>query len=209
MAQRSKTDPLSRRGATRLQWVTRPQLAVIAEYAQKHLQLSTKFALCHGARSGREAVWFRELLPNEQVWGTELSPVAARSAPWTMQGDFHDERPEWVGAADFVYCNALDHSYNASLAITRWMQQVHTKGATIIQWSNFHERKDHGPAAVDIFSATRREMVQLICSLPSRYSLFILTLPKGATFSGRSNEHAYVVTHTGSNRTRGECGQRT
>jgi len=145
MAQRSKTDPLSRRGATGLQWVTRPQLAVIAEYAQKHLQLSTKFALCHGARSGREAVWFRELLPNEQVWGTELSPVAARSAPWTMQGDFHDERPEWVGAADFVYCNALDHSYNASLAITRWMQQVHTKGATIIQWSNFHERKDHGP----------------------------------------------------------------
>lgn len=142
MAQRSKTDRLSANGVARDQWVDRPQLAVVAEYVQKHLQLVTKFALCHGARSGREAVWFRELLPAEQVWGTELSPIAARHAPWTMQGDFHDERPEWVGAADFVYTNALDHSFNSSLAITRWMRQVHANGATFIQWSNYHETNE-------------------------------------------------------------------
>ena len=73
----------------------RRDTCTVADYARQHLQFKTKFALCHGARSGHEAEWFRELLTDEheQVWGTELSPIAARIAPWTMAADLVSRRP--------------------------------------------------------------------------------------------------------------------
>mmetsp|Transcript_19770 Transcript_19770/g.32930 ORF Transcript_19770/g.32930 Transcript_19770/m.32930 type:complete len:110 (-) Transcript_19770:604-933(-) len=108
---------LSAHGQTSVQWVTRSQIDFIAQYIKNHVKLTTNFALCHGMRSGRETEWFRAAIPTQQVWGTELSPIAAKTAPWTFPADFHEQRPEWVRAADFVYSNALDHSYNATLAV--------------------------------------------------------------------------------------------
>ena len=110
-AQRSKTDKLSANGPSTWQWVSDEQIGVLTKYLQSHIVAKTKFALCHGTRSGRETTWFRTAWPEMQVWGTELSPVAAATAAWTMAWDFHLERPEWLGQADFVYTNALDHSF--------------------------------------------------------------------------------------------------
>ena len=109
-AQRKKTDAIALSGHTG-QWVVKETIQFIAKYVTEHLPMTKRFSLCHGTRSGREAFWFRESLSGIQVWSTELSPVAAATAPWTMPWELHTVRPEWRGAADFVYSNALDHSF--------------------------------------------------------------------------------------------------
>jgi len=48
--------------------------------------------------------------------------------PW----DFHAVRPEWRGAVDFVYSNALDHSFNATLAISSWLEELAPGGAVLV-----------------------------------------------------------------------------
>ena len=118
-AQRSKTDKLAANGTATAQWVSKDQIATIVEYLKARNVARNNFGLCHGTRSGRENIWFRELWSTMQVWGTELSPVAASTASWTMPWDFHESRPEWLGQADFVYSNAFDHALYPSLALSR------------------------------------------------------------------------------------------
>ena len=186
--QRGKTDWLSRHGQTATQWVKRDQIAKIVQHVRSHVDLVKHFALCHGTRSGRENLWFRELLGEVQTWGTELSPIAAMSSPWTIPWDFHKVRPEWKGAADFVYTNALDHSYNPSMAVSRWMSEVHSGGALYVQWSNIHEHTV--PDKVDIFGASHEGLVRLLCDAgPFAVSLLPLPLDK------MNNHRAYVVRH--------------
>lgn len=173
--QRTKTDALAAKGQAATQFVYRKQMDDVASVARRHVQFVTRFALCHGVRSGRETVWLREGLAAEkvQVWGTELSPVAAASASWTVTWDFHKARPEWLGAADVVYSNSLDHSYNATLAIVAWMNQVQPRGALLIQW-------DTGRAvpisdakrvanAIDIFAASTEPRAHTVPGLPTLY----------------------------------------
>ena len=130
-AQLAKTD----RVLNDSQWVLPETLGLIANFVKQHVPLEKRFALAHGTRSGREVVWFRANLPNEEVWGTELSQLAAARSPFTLRWDFHDPRAEWKRAADFVYSNALDHAYNASLALQTWMGQLAPGGTTLIHWA--------------------------------------------------------------------------
>ena len=208
-AQRNKTDALAADGQAADQWVGREQLEQIANHIRAHLTIKTRFAFCHGTRSGREAVWFRELLPDVQTWGTELSAIAAFSAPWTIQWDFHNAKSEWLGKLDFVYSNALDHSFNATLAITSWMSQVHQGGALYIHWSDQNNKPS---SATDIFRGGKSKMVSTICKAGS-FHVSMLKLPayhappeaaaKRKAMGlppSRANrgDHAYVVQHGGS-----------
>ena len=72
-AQLAKTD----RVLNESQWVLPETLKLISEFAKQNLPLQQRFAIAHGTRSGREVVWFRTNLPGEEVWGTELSQLAA------------------------------------------------------------------------------------------------------------------------------------
>ena len=164
--QRGETDrkALAGKGAqTPSQWVTKEQIQEVARYIVSNVSTRRGFALCHGSRSGREVSWFRESLPNEHTWGTELSPIAAATAPWTMAWDFHIERREWIGAADFVYSNALDHSYNPPHAMRRWMAQVAPEGALLIHWCEAMEAGSGNK--IDRFRTKRNHIVKMGCSL--------------------------------------------
>ena len=207
-AQRGKTDKLAANGTAADQWVCRGQIEAIAEHIRKHVTIKARFAFCHGTRSGREAVWFRELLPDIQTWGTELSPIAARSSPWTIPWDYHDVRPEWLGTLDFIYSNALDHSFNATLAIVSWMSEVSMDGALYIHWSKDHDKKK---SAIDLYRGSSSMLKRTICKAGS-FTVSILDLPpwtpskemsekiKAMGKSPKSKnrgDHAYIVRHAG------------
>jgi len=161
-AQLSKTDQILKKDASNIpNWVKREDVQFLARYMQSemHLPFKHKFALAHGTRSGREQSWFMEFLPGMRVLGTELSPLAAGLNTVVM--DFHEVKPEWMGQADFVYSNALDHSYNATFAVQQWMKEVSPEGVLIIEWSEGHTR--NGLAGkVDIFGGTLQEFQDLI-----------------------------------------------
>jgi len=110
----------------------------LAEYMVNILRISLKhqFGLVHGSRCGNEQKWFMQALPGEVVLGTEIHPDAGKF-PFTVHHDFHDVKPEWKGNADFVYSNALDHSYNATYAVQQWMSEVSLGGVLILEHSFF------------------------------------------------------------------------
>jgi hypothetical protein len=74
---------------------------------------------------------------NAEVLGTEIS-ASATQFPNTIEWDFHDVKPEWVGSVDFVYSNALDHSYNPEMCLTQWMSCLKPGGYCILHWSTGH-----------------------------------------------------------------------
>ena len=91
------------------------------------------FGICHGTRLGKEQEWFRDYLDIEVV-GTEIS-CAAEKFPHTIQWDFHDVKPEWVGAVDFIYSNSLDHSWKPFKCLDAWMSCIKPGGVCILEWS--------------------------------------------------------------------------
>jgi hypothetical protein len=138
-------------------WVKRESIEAIAAY----LLLNTRwinFGICHGTRRGPEQQWFREAL-NCRVIGTEISDTAG-DFPDTVQHDFHTIREDWLGKADFVYSNSLDHAYDPQVAVNAWVETLTPAGLCVIEWSDHH-----GPEYVnqnDPFGASVPAMVGLI-----------------------------------------------
>lgn len=162
--QRSKTDAiLARKEADVPNWIKHEDVQFLAQYMQLKMRLpfTNKFALAHGTRSGREQKWFMEALPGELVLGTELSPNA--TGLYTVVMDFHDVKPEWLRKADFVYSNALDHSYNPTFAVQQWMREVSSDGVLIVEWSKSHT-KEGLRGDIDIFGGSLQEFQDLICN---------------------------------------------
>jgi hypothetical protein len=116
-------------------WAVEPNIAFLANYIQG-LMVPT-FGICHGTRRGDEQTWFRKHL-NCEVIGTEISDTAT-SFPNTIQWDFHDVKPEWIGGVDFIYSNALDHSYNPEKCLNAWMTCLRPGGVCIIEHSTLHD----------------------------------------------------------------------
>jgi hypothetical protein len=96
-----------------------------------------RFGVCHGTRRGMEQIWFRKYL-NCEVFGTEISHTAAQF-PDTIQWDFHQIKNEWIDKFDFIYSNALDHSYDPRACLRAWMSCVRPGGLCIIEHTFLHE----------------------------------------------------------------------
>jgi hypothetical protein len=103
----------------------------LAEYLRAHIAHPLHFGLCHGVRRGSEVQWFREALGVE-VLGTEISHTATQF-PNTIEWDFHNVKPEWVEAVDFIYSNSWDHSYDPELCLTRWMSCIKPGGLCLLE----------------------------------------------------------------------------
>lgn len=101
--------------------------------------------ICHGTRRGMEQKWLGEFT-GADVIGTEISDTASQF-PKTVQWDFHDENPEWVGAFDFVYSNSHDHAFDPAKAISTWVDQLADGGAVILEHTGAHHRA--GSRAMD------------------------------------------------------------
>jgi hypothetical protein len=120
------------------QWVGREQITFIAELIKEFGPEKVTFGLCHGTRRDNEQLWLAECLgSNPTVIGTEIAD-SATEFPNTVQWDFHKANPEWVGAADFVYSNSWDHSYDPELAFGVWINSLRPGGLLILDWTEGH-----------------------------------------------------------------------
>ena len=103
------------------------------------------FGLCHGAKAGYEVRLLRSALAragvSPAVLGTDISPPAAEASERDVFNlDFHERVPEWLRRWDFVYSNALDHSYNPLRALRAWREQLRSpESLLVLEHSVQHE----------------------------------------------------------------------
>lgn len=116
-------------------WVIEENIAFVSRLVRR-LVGNPRFGLCHGTRRGLEQAWFRKYLDCE-VLGTEISDTA-NEFPDTVQWDFHEVKPEWINAVDFIYSNAFDHSYDPEKCLNAWMSCLKPGGLCILEHSSGH-----------------------------------------------------------------------
>lgn len=114
-------------------WAIEENIAFLSDYI-KSLVGTPQFGICHGTRRGLEQQWFRKYL-NCEVIGTEISDTADQF-PHTIEWDFHEVKPEWINAVDFIYSNSFDHTYDAEKCLNQWMSCVKPGGVCIIEHSS-------------------------------------------------------------------------
>jgi hypothetical protein len=124
-------------------WAKEANIAHLARYATGRLGPNLR-VLCHGTRNGAEIKWFRKHLPGAiKVLGTEIADTAGQF-PDTIQWDFHDIKPEWVGAWDVIYSNSWDHAFIPRQAFRNWMESLSPRGLLFLEHTRYHT-----PAHVD------------------------------------------------------------
>ena len=115
--------------------------------------------LCHGTRNGAEQRYFAGAFPRASVLGTEISDTATQF-PDTIQWDFHDVKPEWLGAWDIVYSNSWDHTYDPEKMLAAWISCLKPGGALVLEHSRSH--RPEGCCAADPFGATVEGLIQIL-----------------------------------------------
>jgi hypothetical protein len=110
-------------------------------YAKKHAidkicadKKEAKFIICHGTRNGKEMQMFLDNFPDCYIIGTEISNTA-NSFPHTIQHDFTFPKNEWIGKADIVYSNSLDHTIDPHKTIQTWRDQLNPTGTLYIEYN--------------------------------------------------------------------------
>jgi hypothetical protein len=132
-------------------------IKIICDYLKSNIN-KIKFGLCHGTRNGKEQEWFMKYLENCNVIGTEISPTA-KNYPNTIQWDFHNVKPEWIGKFDFIYSNSLDHSYKPEECLDTWMSCLKPNGFCVLEWDKSHNLPNQ---VSDTFSASFEEYIVMI-----------------------------------------------
>lgn len=117
-------------------WADEPTLRSICTHLQELAVFKTGRGLCHGTRNGFEQALFGSALSMDVI-GTEIAENAT-SFPNTVRWDFHDANPDWVAAYDFVYSNSLDHAFDPLKALEVWIDQTHSEGVVVIEWTEAH-----------------------------------------------------------------------
>lgn len=103
------------------------------------------FVLCHGTRNAAEQKFFKAALSKPaEILGTEISDNAEQF-PMTIEWDFHEVKPEWLGAVDIIYSNSFDHSYDPDKLFAAWLSCLRPGGVMVLEWS-----KAHGTGAPNI-----------------------------------------------------------
>jgi len=116
---------------------------------------NASFGICHGTRRGVEQELFIKNT-GAKVIGTEISSTATQF-PNTIQWDFHDIKKEWVGNVDFIYTNAVDHSYDPGHAISQWVKCLSNDGLCFIEYTKYNKSS----SKLDPFGATLEELKSL------------------------------------------------
>jgi hypothetical protein len=125
--------------------------------------------LCHGTRNAAEQKMFKAELPDAEILGTEISDTATQFS-MTIQWDFHETKPEWLGAFDLVFSNSWDHSYDADKLFKAWLSCVAPGGALALEWNEAYGWK---PSVVDPFRASLKGLMTklIVHGTPLGFSL--------------------------------------
>lgn len=142
-----------------LQWVTEESVMYLSKYILREYG-RPQFGICHGTRRGLEQQWFRKHLDCDDVIGTEISDTATQF-PNTIQWDFHESRPEWLNATDFIYSNSWDHSYDPVKLFNAWMSCLKPGGLCFLE----HTPNQTTVNELDPLGLTIEEMTALLNDL--------------------------------------------
>ena len=132
-------------------WSSEEEMKYLGDWLKKNR--SVRSGICHGSRNGKEAQWLAKHTGGEII-AADISPTIKNFGG--IQWDFHQKNPDWVGKFDVVYCNSLDHAYDASQAIDAFLESLSDSGVLIIQWTPCGHR-DFYPNKVDCFAANLKE----------------------------------------------------
>jgi hypothetical protein len=138
-------------------WATPEEMEELSIYIKRHLPHAS-FGICHGAKHGWEARELQRRL-DIKVIGTDIADTALRFDNM-IKWDFHEVKPEWIGAVDFIYSNALDHSYDPTRALSQWLKCLKPTGLCFVEWSELHGEAHS--TADDPFGASFEEYQELI-----------------------------------------------
>ena len=136
-----------------LVWAVEENIAFLSRYIVDTIG-APRFGICHGTRRGKEQEWFSRYLGCDVI-GTEISDTADQF-PRTIRWDFHEAKPEWQDAADFIYSNSFDHSYDPPKCLSTWMSCVRKGGLCFLEHSSLH-----GPSAVSELDPFGADIVQM------------------------------------------------
>lgn len=139
-------------------WVKGCELEYVANHITHNIK-PLKFGVCHGARNGFEVNLLRNLLDIDVI-GTDIAPTA-HQCEHMIEWDFHDVKPEWIEAFDFIYSNSLDHSYNPALCLARWQSCLRKGGICYVHHYGNRGNK-HKVTSVDCFRGPWQEYRQLL-----------------------------------------------
>jgi hypothetical protein len=120
-------------------WADECTLNRVADIILNRSKESTINGLCHGTRNGFEQNYLNSIDQKIKAIGTDISDTAT-SFENSIQWDFHEINPEWIGKFDFVYTNSLDQSWKPKEALKVWLDQLKENGQLIIEHT-----KTHGP----------------------------------------------------------------
>ena len=140
------------------QWAQEPCIAFLSGYIIGVIG-TPAFGLCHGTRSGAEQAWFTKYC-GCSVLGTEISDTASQF-PETIEWDFHEVKPEWLGAVDFIYSNSWDHSYDPVKLFNAWMSCLRPGGLCLLEHTPSHTDANE----MDPLGMSLEEMVGLLTNL--------------------------------------------
>ena len=129
----------------------------ISEYAQKGSKVG--FIICHGTRNGTEQQIFKKHFPEAEVLGTEISETATQF-PDTIEWDFHEVKPAWIGSCDLMYSNSWDHSYDPVKLFKAWGRCI-SKGGLMAMEHNVGHDTDKVDA-LDPFGTTFQGLTDLV-----------------------------------------------
>ena len=133
-------------------WVTKQSVMMIGDVIGK-----AGFGICHGSRGGFEVDLLREIT-GAKVIGTD---ICEQENEHVIEWDFHNVNQNWIGKADFIYSNSLDHSYAPCFALSQWVSCLKPHGLLFIEWSPDH---DGEPTDADCFRASLEEYKDMIRS---------------------------------------------
>jgi len=169
-------------------WAKEENIRFLADYIRRFIP-TPSFGLCHGTRRGLEQQWFRQYLGCEVI-GTEISDTAAEF-PNTIQWDFHEVKPDWIGTADFIYSNSLDHSYDPEKCLNAWISCLRPEGMLIIEHSTDHVAVRES----DPFGAHLSVMPFLILqwSKGAYSTREVLSAPSAPDVGGNAHESFFLV----------------
>jgi SAM-dependent methyltransferase len=167
-------------------WVGPDECKVIAATVQDRTPLPA-FGICHGVRNGYEVRVLRELLAAEVI-GTDISDTAEQF-PFVVRWDFHEPNVKWIGRADFIYSNSLDHGFDPKSAVAVWVDSLAPGGILILHWSTGHDYPDFANDGADCFAATKHEYADLLAT----HFAIVENIPLEPRGEGHEAEQCLIV----------------